>query len=157
MPPCTGTHVGIGIESAIDQLDSYVPSPDVIGQAIIIVGDGKPLEIGQSDPQIHYPESDYYGVCDGRCEYDHLVQMANLAADEAEENGYDVFIVCRILPRVGAGRRAIFQNPRCQGTGGVGARFVFQVRGHSARHVSGRRHSIHGSLGITVPYRSVMV
>ena len=37
MPPCTGTHVGIGIESAIDQLDSYVPSPGIIGQAMVIV------------------------------------------------------------------------------------------------------------------------
>lgn len=93
MPPCTGTHVGIGIEAAIDQLEASPPADGIIGQAIVIVGDGKPLEIGQFDPQEYYPESDYYGVCDGDCDYDDLVQMANLAADEAEEKGYDVFVV----------------------------------------------------------------
>jgi Flp pilus assembly protein TadG len=91
MPPCTGTHVGIGIERAIDQLDAYVPSPSIIGQAIVIVGDGKPNARGVA--QGYYPESDYYGVCGGNCNNRELEQMANLAADEAEAKGYDVYVV----------------------------------------------------------------
>ena len=82
MPPCTGTHVGIGIERAIDQLDAYVPSPGIIGQAIVIVGDGRPN--ARDIAQGLYPESDYYGVCGGNCDNSELSQMANLAADEAE-------------------------------------------------------------------------
>ena len=91
MPPCTGTHVGIGIERAIDQLDAYVPSPGIIGQAIVIVGDGRPN--ARAIAQGLYPESDYYGVCGGNCNNSELSQMANLAADEAEAKGYDVYVV----------------------------------------------------------------
>jgi hypothetical protein len=91
MPPCTGTHVGIGIERAIDQLDSYVPSLDIIGQAIVIVGDGRPN--ARDIAQGLYPESDYYGVCGGNCNNSELEQMANLAADDAEAKGYDVYVV----------------------------------------------------------------
>lgn len=93
MPPCTGTHVGIGIEAAIDQLDSYEPPLDIIGQAIIIVGDGRPDDRGRFPTQDLYSESDYYSVCDGDCSASDLAQMAVLAADEAEEKGYDVFVV----------------------------------------------------------------
>jgi hypothetical protein len=89
--PCTGTHVGIGIEAAIDQLDSYVPFPGIIGQAIVIVGDGRPN--ARNNAQGFYPESDYYGVCGGNCSNGELAQMANLAADEAESKDYDVFVV----------------------------------------------------------------
>ncbi len=92
MPDCTGTHVGIGIESAIDQLDSYVPSPGVIGQAMIIVGDGRPNARGRLPSQHLYPESDYYGVCGGDCSDSDLAQMANLAADEAESKDYDIYV-----------------------------------------------------------------
>jgi Flp pilus assembly protein TadG len=91
MPPCTGTHVGIGIERGIDQLDSYVPSPGVIGQAIVIVGDGRPN--ARNNAQGFYPESDYYGVCGGNCSDGELAQMAILAADEADSKDYDVFVV----------------------------------------------------------------
>lgn len=91
MPPCSGTHIGIGIESAIDQLDGYVPDQGIIGQAIVIVGDGKPQSLGHA--QAFYPESDYYAVCGGRCSNAELRQMAVLAADEAESKGYDVYVV----------------------------------------------------------------
>ena len=91
MPPCTGTHVGIGIERGIDQLDSYVPSSGVIGQAIVIVGDGRPN--ARNNAQGFYPESDYYGVCGGNCSDGELAQMAILAADEADSKDYDVFVV----------------------------------------------------------------
>jgi len=86
-----GTHVGIGIESAIDQLDSYTPDEGVIGQAIVIIGDGKP----QSTPwaQSFYSESDYYGVCGGNCSSSELAEMANLAANEAESKGYDLYAI----------------------------------------------------------------
>ena len=91
MPPCTGTHVGIGIEAAIDQFDSYTPSPGVIGQAIVIVGDGRPN--ARNNAQGFYPESDYYHVCGGWCSDNELAQMANLAAAEAASKGYDVYAV----------------------------------------------------------------
>jgi len=91
MPPCTGTHVGIGIERAIDQLDSYTPSSGVIGQAIVIVGDGKPN--ASSSAKDYYPESDYYSVCGNNCNNKELAEMANLAANEAEAKGYDVYVV----------------------------------------------------------------
>jgi hypothetical protein len=86
-----GTHVGIGIESAIEQLDSYSPAEDIIGQAIVIVGDGRP----QSTPwaQGFYSESDYYFVCGGNCSSDELGQMAFLAANEAAAKGYDVYAI----------------------------------------------------------------
>ena len=86
-----GTHVGIGIESAIDQLDSYTPDEGVIGQAIVIIGDGKP----QSTPwaQGFYSESDYYHVCGGNCSSSELAEMANLAADEAASKGYDLYAI----------------------------------------------------------------
>jgi hypothetical protein len=93
MPNCSGTHVGIGIESAIDQLDDYVPADGIVGQAIIIVGDGKPKVRSDGTGQEYYPESDYYGVCGGNCSSAELAQMANLAADEAESKDYDVFVV----------------------------------------------------------------
>jgi hypothetical protein len=95
MPPCSGTHVGIGIESAIDQLDSYAPADDIIGQAIVIVGDGKAqiTPRGARGREALYGESDYYGVCGGDCSVGDLAQMANLAADEAGDKGYDVFVV----------------------------------------------------------------
>jgi hypothetical protein len=95
MPPCSGTHVGIGIESAIDQLDSYAPADDIIGQAIVIVGDGKAqiTPRGARGREARYGESDYYGVCGGDCSVGDLAQMANLAADEAGDKGYDVFVV----------------------------------------------------------------
>ena len=91
MPPCTGTHVGIGIERAIDQLDSYTPVEGIIGQAIVIVGDGKPN--ARDIAQGFYPESDYYGVCGGSCNNSELQQMANLAADEAFGKDYDVYVL----------------------------------------------------------------
>lgn len=91
MPPCSGTHVGAGIEAAIDQLDSYVPDQGIIGQAIVIVGDGRPQALPHA--QVFYPESDYYSLCDGDCSNLDLAQMAVLAADEAESKGYDVYVV----------------------------------------------------------------
>lgn len=93
MPPCTGTHVGIGIERAIDQLDSSIPAPGIIGQAIVIVGDGEPN--ATSGAQGLYPESDYYGLCGGNhnCDNTELKQMANAAADEAAAKGYDVYVL----------------------------------------------------------------
>ena len=91
MPPCTGTNVAIGIERGIDQLDSYTPSPGVIGQALILVGDGKPNEVARA--QELYPESDYYHVCDGHCSDGDLARMANLAADEADTKDYDLYVV----------------------------------------------------------------
>lgn len=91
MPPCNGTHVGIGIERAIDQLDASIPAQGVIGQAIVIVGDGQPW--ADRDAQGLYGESDYYDVCNGKCSNPELAQMAVLAADEAESKGYDVYVV----------------------------------------------------------------
>jgi Flp pilus assembly protein TadG len=91
MPPCSGTHVGIGIEAAIDQLDSYVPEQGIIGQAIVIVSDGRPQALPHAQP--FYPESDYYSVCNGDCSNSDLAQMAVLAADEADSKGYDVYVV----------------------------------------------------------------
>ncbi len=91
MPPCTGTHVGIGIERAIDQLDSYTPAENIAGQAIVIVGDGKPN--ARDIAQGFYPESDYYGVCGGSCDNSDLEWMANLAANEASDKGYDVYVL----------------------------------------------------------------
>ena len=91
MPPCTGTHVGVGIEAAIEQLDAYVPDENIIGQAIVIVGDGRPDAVSRA--QGLYPESDYYNVCGGNCSDGELAQMANLAADDADDKGYDVFVV----------------------------------------------------------------
>lgn len=86
-----GTHVGIGIESAINQLDSYSPDEGIVGQAIVIIGDGKP----QATPwaQGFYSESDYYSVCGGSCSDSELAEMANRAADEAESKGYDLYAV----------------------------------------------------------------
>ncbi len=86
-----GTHVGIGIESAIEQLDAYTPDEDIIGQAIVIVGDGKPQAMWNA--QQFYSESDYYGVCGGNCSSSELAEMANLAADEAESKGYDLYAI----------------------------------------------------------------
>ena len=91
MPPCTGTHVGIGIERAIDQLDSSEPGEGIIGEAIIIVGDGRPN--ARSNAQGFYPESRYYSTCGGWCSSNELAQMANLAANEASIKGYDVFVI----------------------------------------------------------------
>ncbi len=90
-PNTYGTHVGIGIESAIEQLDAYVPSPGIVGQAIIIVGDGRPN--AEPNAQGFYDESEYYGVCGGNCSDNELGQMAILAADEAFSKGYDVFAI----------------------------------------------------------------
>ncbi len=86
-----GTHVGIGIESAIEQLDSYTPEEGVIGQAIVIVGDGKPQAM--SNAQVFYSASDYYGVCGGSCSSSELGEMATLAANEADSKGYDVYAI----------------------------------------------------------------
>ena len=69
-----------------------MPSTSSIA-AIILVGDGQPNSIGKQDPQPYYLESDYYSVCDGDCSNADLVQMAILAADEAEGKGYDIYIV----------------------------------------------------------------
>ncbi len=91
MPPCSGTNIGIGIEAAIDQLDAYAPEDGIIGQAIVIVGDGRPQALPNA--QAFYPESDYYSVCGGNCSNAELAQMAVLAADEAESKGYDVYVV----------------------------------------------------------------
>jgi len=91
MPPCTGTHVGIGIERAIAQLDASTPAPGVVGQAIVIVGDGEPNATNAA--QSLYPESDYYSLCGPNCNNRDLEAMANAAADEAEAKGYDVYVV----------------------------------------------------------------
>ncbi len=95
MPPCSGTHVGIGIEAAIDQLDAYAPADGIIGQAIVIVSDGKAqiTPRGARGREAFYGDSDYYGVCGGNCSNGELAQMANLAADEAGDKGYDIFVV----------------------------------------------------------------
>ena len=90
MPPCTGTHVGIGIERAIEQLDSSIPAPGIIGQAIVIVGDGEP---NATQNGAFYQESAYYGLCGGNCSNAELSAMANAAADDAEAKGYDVYVV----------------------------------------------------------------
>jgi hypothetical protein len=92
MPPCSGTHIGIGIESAIDQLDGYVPEAGIIGQAIVVVGDGQPLRHPHF-PEVFYSESEYHGVCGRTCSDADLREMATLAADEAESKGYDVYVV----------------------------------------------------------------
>ena len=55
------------------------------------MGDGRPN--ARNNAQGFYPESDYYGVCGGWCSDNELAQMANLAADEAENKGYDVYVV----------------------------------------------------------------
>ena len=86
-----GTHVGIGLESAIDQLDASGSAPGVIGEAIIILGDGKPQSTQWA--QGFYSESRYYHVCGGNCSSNELGQMANLAADEAAAKGYDVYTI----------------------------------------------------------------
>jgi len=88
-----GTHVGIGIESAIAQLDSYTPDAGVIGQAIVVVGDGRPQAM--SNAQSFYPESAYYSThCGGGdCTSDNLKQMAFDAANEADAKGYDVYTI----------------------------------------------------------------
>lgn len=102
MPACSGTNVGIGIEAAIDQLDGHNSADGIVGQAIIIVGDGRSnTSYANRNPQGFYPDSRYYGVCDEiddqkwnrECNEAHLDQMANLAADEAERKGYDIFVV----------------------------------------------------------------
>jgi len=81
----------VELSDAIDQLDSYAPAPGIIGQAIVIVGDGRPN--ARNNAQGFYPESDYYGVCGGNCSDGELAQMAILAADEADSKDYDVFVV----------------------------------------------------------------
>ena len=91
MPPCSGTHIGIGLERGIEQLDSYTPAPGVVGQAIVIVGDGRPDT--RNSGSIDYSESDHYHVCGGDCSDGDLAQMANLAADDAASKGYDVFVL----------------------------------------------------------------
>ncbi len=91
MPACSGTHIGIGLERGIEQLDSYEPAPGVVGQAIVIVGDGQPDT--RNSQSIDYAESDYYHVCGGDCSDGDLRQMAILAADEAAAKGYDVFVL----------------------------------------------------------------
>ena len=91
MPPCSGTHIGIGIERGMDQLDSYQPTPGVVGQAIVIVGDGRPDT--RNSASVDYRESDYYHVCGGDCSDSDLAQMAVLAADDAAAKGYDVFVL----------------------------------------------------------------
>ena len=96
MPPCSGTHIGIGLESAIDQLDAYDPADGIIGQAIVLVSDGQPLRHPdlKKFPKEFFLESDYVVVCgDGDCTHDDLREMARRAADEAEEKGYDIFVV----------------------------------------------------------------
>ncbi|NIQ97262.1 MAG: hypothetical protein GWN87_26110, partial [Desulfuromonadales bacterium] len=82
---------GIGLERGIEQLDSYTPAPGVIGQAIVIVGDGQPDT--RNSKSIDYSESDYYHVCGGSCDNADLRQIAVLAADDAEARGYDVFVL----------------------------------------------------------------
>jgi Flp pilus assembly protein TadG len=86
-----GTHVGIGIESAIEQLDSYTPEEGIIGQAIVIIGDGKPNAMNNA--QRFYSESAYYGLCGGRCSSTELRAMAIEAANEADAKGYDVYAI----------------------------------------------------------------
>jgi hypothetical protein len=96
MPPCSGTHVGIGIESAIDQLDNYVHTDGIVGQAIIIVGDGISQVRDDGTGQEDYKDSRYFDAedCDPlKCKSTNLAHMANLAADEAEDKGYDIFVV----------------------------------------------------------------
>ncbi len=58
---------------------------------MVIVGDGRPN--ARNNAQHCYPESDYYHVCGSRCSDNELAQMANLAANEAESKGYDVYVV----------------------------------------------------------------
>ena len=91
MPECTGTHVGIGIERAIQRLDAYPVSPGILGQAIVIVGDGRPK--ARTNAQSLYDESEYYSVCGGNCSNSELAEMANLAADDAESKDYDVYTI----------------------------------------------------------------
>ena len=92
MPPCSGTHIGIGLESAIEQLDAYDPADGIIGQAIVLVGDGQPLRHPHF-PEEFYMESDYYEVCDGDCSDADLREMAERAADDADDKGYDIYVV----------------------------------------------------------------
>lgn len=91
MPECSGTHIGIGIERGIEQLDSYEPVPGVVGQALVIVGDGQPDT--RNSASIDYGESTYFHVCGGDCSDGDLAQMANLAADDAASKGYDIFVL----------------------------------------------------------------
>jgi Flp pilus assembly protein TadG len=93
MPPCSGTHVGIGIERGIDQLDSYEPAAGVVGQAIVLVGDGKPDIRNSTGKGFHQSESAYYHVCGDSCSNSDLEQMAILAADEAAAKGYDIYVL----------------------------------------------------------------
>jgi hypothetical protein len=119
MPPCSGTHVGIGIESAIDQLDGYVPADGIVGQAIVIVGDGISQVRKDGIGQEYYDESAYYlRFCGGGdCSPENLRDMAKLAADEAESKGYDVYVVFFDKDDDPNSSAAIFLEGLVRGTG----------------------------------------
>ena len=95
MPNCSGTHVGIGIESAIKQLDAYDSADDIIGKAIVIVGDGISQIKQDGSSQQYYHQSRYYDeFCQGgSCSPANLRQLANRAANDAEQKGYDIFVI----------------------------------------------------------------
>jgi Flp pilus assembly protein TadG len=96
MPPCSGTHVGIGIEAAIKQLDNYVPADSIVGQAIVIVGDGISQVRSDGIGQEYYDQSAYFVEenCELlKCKSTNLAHMADRAADDAEDKGYDIFVI----------------------------------------------------------------
>ncbi len=94
MPPCTGTHVGAGLESAIAQFTdpAYVPATNLYGQAIVIVGDGAPYY--KPSAEASYQASQNLFVCDGSCDdYLELAEMKIDAANAADDLGISVFTV----------------------------------------------------------------
>ena len=90
MPPCTGTHIGVGIESATEQLDSYEPDVGIVGQSMIIVGDGAPN--ASAAAQSSYRASPHYS-CGSSCSDNELRDMAIAAADAAYAKGYNIYAI----------------------------------------------------------------
>ena len=83
----TGTHVGAGLESGIAQFTDpgYTPAPDVLGKAMIIVGDGKSTVDSDVQP--------YDGSCGGNCNVSDLERIAVEQADAADALGISVYTV----------------------------------------------------------------
>jgi Mg-chelatase subunit ChlD len=81
MPPCSGTHVGAGMERALEMFaESDASDPDSeqgIGRAMVILGDGAP---NASGPNSHLSNQD-------------LQNHAKAMADQAEANEISVYTV----------------------------------------------------------------
>ncbi len=81
MPPCSGTHVGAGMERALEMfadVDAAEPErKDNSVRAMVILGDGSP---NASGPNSHLSNQD-------------LINHANAMADQADNNNVSIFTV----------------------------------------------------------------